>query len=140
MPVKGIPKVSIPRNGLGAYVVPCRQITIQYCNWGGSSNGIRQLLTSGKLNNIASKKPSIVFDVKEKSGHPTLKFYYNNDVVKDVDIRNLDQSEIIKQINEYSQNSGNPLFKFNHKVKSINESVRGVWSPMHLNKDNRHKI
>lgn len=140
MPVKAIPKLSIARNGVGAYVLPCHRITVQYCNWGGSSHGVRELLKSGTINDVASKKSNIYFDVCKRKGHPQLKFFYNNDKSKEIDIRNLEKSEIINKINEYSQNSGAPLFKYNHKVMSINESVRGIWSPMHLHKDNRHKI
>ncbi|ODV68866.1 hypothetical protein HYPBUDRAFT_147398 [Hyphopichia burtonii NRRL Y-1933] len=140
MPVKAIPKTSLARNGVGAFVVPCHRVTVQYCNWGGSSNGVRELLKSGKLNKVASTKPQIVFDIVKRSGHPQLKFHYNNDVVKDVDVRNLKDSEVLKKLHEHSQSSGNPLYKYNHKVKSVNESVRGIWSPLHVFKENRHKI
>lgn len=140
MPVKAIPKISIARNGVGAFVQPCHRISIQYCNWGGSSHGIRQLLKNGQLNQIASSRPNIYFDVLKRKGHPQLKFYYNNDAVKEVDIRNLEQSEIVAKIAEHSQNSGNAPQKFNQRVLSLNESVRGIWSPMHTHKDNRHRI
>lgn len=140
MPVKGIPKVSISRNGLGAFVLPCHRVKIQYCNWGGSSTGVRHLLSSGTLNKIATEKPGIFFEVVKKAGPPKLTFHYSPDKTRDVDVRNMDLKLLIKTVNEYSQASGNPLFKWNHKVISDNESVRGVWSPLHLPKDARHRI
>ena len=64
------------------------------------------------------------FEIKQLRGHPKLIFHYNNNVTKEVEIKNIKQNEIIKTLTEYSQRSGNELFKFNHKVKSINDSVR----------------
>ncbi|CUM52144.1 uncharacterized protein AC631_04064 [Debaryomyces fabryi] len=140
MPVKAIPKVSISRNGVGAYVLPCHRISVQYCNHGGSSSGIRDLLASGSLNSMASAKSKIYFDITKQKGHPNLVFHYNNDHTNQVSIANLPASEIMNKINEHSQATGNKLFKWNHKVLSINESVRGIWSPLHTAKENRHKI
>ena len=140
MPVKAIAKTSIARNGVGAYITPCHKITVQYCNWGGSSTGMRQLLKSGQMNSVAANKKSVFFEIEKQSGHPTLKFHYNNDVIKEVPVANLNAGEIVKKIQEYSQRSGAPLLKYNHKVLSINDSVRGVWSPLHTPKSHRHKI
>lgn len=140
MPVKAIPKVSIARNGVGSFVLPCHKIKVNYCNWGGSSKGIRELLQAGEINKLGASKKSIFFEIAKRSGHPSIEFHYNNDTVKDIPIKNLESSEVLKKINEYSQASGADLFKWNHKVLSNNESVRGIWSPLHLSKDNRHKI
>lgn len=140
MPVKAIPKVALARNGVGAFIVPCHRVTLQYCNWGGSSLGVRQLLKSGKLNEIAAQKPSIYFEIIKRNGHPQLKFHYNNDAVKEIDVRNLCETDVIKKLDEHAQNSGNAPFRWNHKVMSVNESVRGIWSPLHVTKENRHKI
>lgn len=141
MPVKAIPKVSIARNGLGTYVTPCFKITIQYCNWGGSSKNLRKILSNGKLNEfIKNDKNDIFFEIKKIRGHPKLIFNYNNGINKEIEIKNLKEHEILNKINEFSSRSGNELFKFNHKVKSINDSVRGIWSPLHTPKDHRHKI
>ncbi|WLF79225.1 39S ribosomal protein L51, mitochondrial [Lodderomyces elongisporus] len=142
MPVKAIPKLSIARNGVGAYVQPCSKVVLQYCNWGGSSNGLRQLLTSGKLNHLAKEKPHTVFEIKRNPGHPKLVFHYNNakQTVSEIEVKNLNEGQILNKISEYIQRSGNELFKNNHKVVSQNESVRGIWSPLHVPKDHRYKI
>lgn len=140
MPIKGISRASTGRNGLGAFVLPCHRIQVQYCNWGGSSKGVRELLTAGKLNKIATSKPEIFFDVVRKAGHPKLTFHYSPQKTREVDVRNMDLKELMSTLDEHSQASGNPLFKYNHKVISENESVRGIWSPLHLPKDARHRI
>ncbi|CAH2355061.1 54S ribosomal protein L51, mitochondrial [[Candida] railenensis] len=140
MPVKAIPKVSVARNGLGSYIVPCHKIRVNYCNWGGSSKGVREILKSGELNQLGLTKKSIFFEVVKRQGHPSVEFYYNNDSVKDIPVKNMEASDVLKKINQFSQASGAELFKWNHKVLSTNESVRGIWSPMHVAKNDRHKI
>ncbi|CAI5757130.1 unnamed protein product [Candida verbasci] len=138
--VKAIPKVSIARNGLGSYIQPCYKITLQYCNWGGSSQGLRDLLTNGKLNQFALNNLQTIFEIKQQRGHPLLICNYNNNTQHEVEIKNLSDSEIIKKLDEYIQRSGNERFKYNHKVMSDNDSVRGIWSPLFEPKDHRHKI
>ena len=140
MPVKAVARTSIARNGLGAYVLPCNKLTLQYCNWGGSSLGMRQLLTNGQLNKIATQKPQVTFEILKRQGHPKLIFRYNDDKVTEVDVRNMQNHEIVEKINEYIQRSGNELFKCNHKVVSENDSVRGIWSPLHAPKGHRFNI
>lgn len=140
MPVRAIPKVSIARNGVGTYVQPCHKITIQYCNWGGSSRGVREVLANGTINSFALKNSNIAIEITKKSDHPNVKFNYNNDKTTEVDVKNLDGKNVLSTLKEYSQRSGNDLFKYNHKVLSNNESVRGIWSPLHVHKQDRFKI
>lgn len=146
MPVKAIPRVSIGRNGLGSFVPSCNKITIQYCNWGGSSSSLRKILNNGELNNYMKIKSNIFFEIKQNRGHPKLIFNYSGNGIDNgnkeeiIDIKNLKDVEIFKKLDEFSSRSGQDLFKFNHKVKSINDSVRGIWSPLHTPKDHRHKI
>lgn len=140
MPVKAIAKTSVARNGVGAFVRPCHRVVVQYCNWGGSSSGLRDLLASGKLNEVANKDKDIFWEVKKLAGHPKAVFHYNNDNTNEVSLANLKQLEILQKLSEYSQRSGADLFKYNHKVMSNNDSVRGIWSPMHEPKGHRHRI
>lgn len=141
MPVKAIPKVSRPANGIGNFIRPCYKVTLQFCNWGGSSQGLRDFLSTKKpLEKFASENSDTMFEIKQKVGHPQLIFHYNNGVSQSVDVRNHSVPALNKQLWEGLQRSGNPLFKFNHKVKSENESVRGIWSPLHEDKSNRFKI
>lgn len=142
MPVKAIPKASIARNGVGAFVKPCYRVTVQYCNWGGSSQGVRDLLSDPKqlFQRFAGQNKETVFEIVKKNGHPQLMFHYNNGSSNAVDVRNKDAVGVTKTLQEHLRRSGNALFKFNHKVMSNNESVRGVWSPLHVAKEHRHKI
>lgn len=142
MPVKAISKASIARNGVGSFVKPCFKVTVQYCNWGGSSQGVRDFLTHHKknLHKVANENKDTMFEVIKRNGHPQIVFHYNTGAQNAVDVRNQSVDQVSKTIWEHIQKSGNAPFKFNQKVMSNNESVRGIWSPMHVNKANRHRI
>ena len=142
MPVKAIPKLSIARNGIGAFVKSCHKVTVQFCNWGGSSKGVRELLTesSSRFRRFTTANKDTTFEIVKKSGHPTLIFHYNTGTENSVCVRNLDAKGVLQKLDEHIKRAGNKPFKYNHKVMSINESVRGVWSPFHEPKEHRHKI
>lgn len=142
MPVKAIPKASLARNGLSSYVRPCYRVSLQYCNWGGSSQGVRDFLThpNNLVDKFAQSNKDIVFEIVTKKGHPSLNFYYSNGVQTAVDVKNMKVGEVARKLQEYIRRSGNEPFKYNHKVLSNNESVRGIWSPFHTAKEDRHRI
>ncbi|CAL9727594.1 large ribosomal subunit protein mL43 [Monosporozyma unispora] len=137
MVVKGITnRFSIARNGYGeSFIHPCRKIIIQYCNWGGSSQGIRDFLVSERLNGIASRHKQIEFEVIKKSGHPVITGFYNNGRNKPICVRNMDPIEINKKLEILMNSSGDILRRWtkNDNVRSLNKSVRGIWSPFHGN-------
>ncbi|KAG7666322.1 MRPL51 [[Candida] subhashii] len=140
MPIKAIPKLSVARNGVGAFVNPCYKVIVQYCNWGGSSQGLRDVLANKQLGKIADQHKGTVFEVTKRSGSPKLIFHYNNKTQQTVDVARLNEGEVVDKINDYIRRSGNNLFKCNHKVISNNDSVRGIWSPLYTPKGHRFKI
>ncbi|OBA20154.1 hypothetical protein METBIDRAFT_45237 [Metschnikowia bicuspidata var. bicuspidata NRRL YB-4993] len=142
MPVKAIQKLSLARNGIGAFVKPCHKITVQFCNWGGSSQGVRDLLVDPekRFQKFTTSNKDTMFEIVKKSGHPMLTFHYSTGKNSVVDVKNLVPTDIVAKLDEYIKRGGNNLFKFNHKVMSENESVRGVWSPFHEAKEHRHRI
>lgn len=144
MPVKAISAVATVRNGVGAFTKPCIKVSLQYCNWGGSSQGVRDFLVAqsqrNSLRGLAAEHKETVFEICKRAGHPQFTFHYGNGQKNTVDVRNLKRDEVLKKLTEYILRSGNPLFKYNHKVMSSNESVRGIWSPLHVHKNDRHRI
>ncbi|GMM52263.1 mitochondrial 54S ribosomal protein [Starmerella bacillaris] len=140
MPVKAIPVVgSVLRNGVGAFVHPCKRITLRFCNWGGSSKGMRELLRT-QLKDIAAKDPKIEFNVLQESGHPVIQGEYTNGVKKTICVRNKNPTEILEKLTFIKDCGGTKLKKYKRAVESTNESVRGVWSPFHVEKEYRFKI
>lgn len=50
---------------------------------------------------------------------------------KAVCVRNLEKGQILKKAELLRDASGEKLKRVNKPVRSWNESVRGVWSPLH---------
>jgi large subunit ribosomal protein L43 len=46
-------------------------------------------------------------------------------------MRNLEKDQILKKLNMLKEASGERLKRVRKPVSSINESVRGIWSPFH---------
>lgn len=135
MVVKGITgRYSVARNGVtDSFIFPCKKISIQYCNWGGSSQGIRNFLVSERLNDLAKKYKHIEFEIVKKSGHPVITGWYTNGRNKPICVRNLEPNEIDKKLRLLIDSSGDILRRWtkNDNIRSLNKSVRGIWSPFH---------
>lgn len=139
MPIKPIPRLPILRNGVGAFVLPCKRITLQFDKCGGSSKGLRDFLKK-RLDQYASSNPKIEFKIVEKAGHPVIKGEYINGREKAICIRNLNIDNVQNKLNLLRESSGEQLRHTKSKVESLNESIRGIWSPLHVDPTKRHKI
>ncbi|KAH3663567.1 hypothetical protein OGAPHI_004968 [Ogataea philodendri] len=133
-------QVSRARNGIGAFVHPCRRIVITYCNFGGSSQGTRDFLRT-RLKSFAEQYPHIHFNVLEKPGfHPVLRAEYTDGLDKQICVRKWDVNVVENKLKLLVNSSGRKLSKPKQLVKSLNKSVRGIWSPFHVDPSQRHKV
>ncbi|KAI5305817.1 39S ribosomal protein L51, mitochondrial, partial [Ascosphaera atra] len=57
--------------------------------------------------------------------------HYINGREKAVCVRNMEMEQILKKANLLKVASGEKLKKVKKPVFSVNESVRGIWSPFH---------
>ncbi|CCH44640.1 hypothetical protein BN7_4209 [Wickerhamomyces ciferrii] len=117
----------------------CKRIILQFDKTGGSSKGLREFLRR-RLENYATSNPKIEFKIIEKAGHPVIKGEYINGREKAICIRNLNIDIIQQKLNLLRESSGAQLTRTKGKVTSLNESIRGIWSPLHVDPKNRHKI
>lgn len=152
MVVKGVLHNSVARNGVASFILPCYKVQLNFCNWGGSSQGMREFLTSDKFTQIAREYPQVQFEIIKKSGHPVLKGFYgsnNTDYnlsnkdnkshirsnstanIKPICVKNLTSKDITQKLSIILSSSGTALKKHNYNVESLNDSIRGVWSPLH---------
>ncbi|CCG84476.1 protein of unknown function [Taphrina deformans PYCC 5710] len=129
MPIQVIPQVAKARNGLGAFILQCKNIEFGYCEWAGSSRGLNRFLQT-KLPRFAAQNSQINFSVtKRPHSHPIVRGTYINGREKVICVRNMDESEILQKCELLKNSSGNKLKRRRHPVESSNESVRGIWSP-----------
>ncbi|GMM32053.1 mitochondrial 54S ribosomal protein [Martiniozyma asiatica (nom. inval.)] len=136
-----LPQVTQARNGVGAFVYPCKRVTLTYCNFGGSSAGMREFLRL-RLKGFAAQYPEVEFRVLEKTGkHPVLKGEYSReDLTKQICARKWNIDVIENKLKLILNSSGKNLSKVKNSVESNNESVRGVWSPFYVHPNHRFKI
>ncbi|GME99974.1 unnamed protein product [Ambrosiozyma monospora] len=138
-----IQQVSKARNGVGAFIRPCKKVTLTYCNFGGSSKGIRDFLRL-RLANFTKQYPEIQFQVLQKPGfHPVIKGEYigsDANVGKQICVKNWNIDVVENKLKLLVNSSGKQLKKPKQNVKSLNESVRGIWSPFHVDPAHRYKI
>jgi large subunit ribosomal protein L43 len=92
------------------------------------------------LKDIVKDSSQIEFVVSKEKGHPIVKGEYGNGREKVICVRNMEPREIIEKIQLLKNSSGSRLQKYIHPVHSTNPSVRGVWSPFHVPKENRFRI
>lgn len=133
-------QVSRARNGVGAFVVPCKRVTLTYCNFGGSSEGMRTFLRQ-KLQTVASANPGVEFKVVHKPGsHPVISGEYTSGAAKQICVRKWNADVIQNKLAVVLNSNGARARKPQNSVESQNESVRGVWSPFYVDPAHRFKI
>jgi large subunit ribosomal protein L43 len=119
------------QNGVGAFILQCKRIDFHYCDWAGSSRGMVDFLKHD-LARFAKQNPQIEITVSPRPNkHPLVTGHYINGGQKPVSVRNLTKSEIMEKANLVRNASGEKLKRVNKPVTSLNESVRGIWSPFH---------
>ncbi|PGH03242.1 hypothetical protein AJ79_07437 [Helicocarpus griseus UAMH5409] len=131
MPIQGIPTVAASRNGVGAFILQCKRLDFHYCDWAGSSRGMNLFLKQ-TLPSFAAANPQIEIRVSPRpKKHPVIKGFYINGREKAICVRNMEKEQILAKANLLKEASGEKLKRVRKPVASLNESVRGIWSPYH---------
>jgi len=136
---------------VGAFILQCKRLDFHYCDWAGSSKGMKYVLPPlfavalcdanayllslflrDTLPRFAKANPSVEITVSPRPRkHPVIKGTYINGREKAICVRNLEPNSILQKAILLRDASGEKLRKETKPVKSINDSVRGIWSPYH---------
>ncbi|KAF2011478.1 hypothetical protein BU24DRAFT_282113 [Aaosphaeria arxii CBS 175.79] len=136
MPVSAINTVAKARNGVGAFILQCKKLDFHYCDWAGSSRGMNAFIKSS-LPAFAARNPQIEISVSPRPNkHPVIVGHYINGRQKAICVRNMTNHEVKEKALLLRDASGDKLKKVTKPVTSLNESVRGIWSPFHGSKIN----
>ncbi|ORY15333.1 thioredoxin-like protein [Clohesyomyces aquaticus] len=131
MPVAALRTLAKPQNGVGAFILQCKRLDFHYCDWAGSSRGMVDFIKRD-LAKFAKQNPQIEITISPRPHrHPVIKGHYINGMDKPVCVRNMARAEIMEKANLLRNASGEKLKRVNKPVTSLNESVRGIWSPFH---------
>lgn len=85
------------------------------------------------LAKFAKANPAIEITVSPRPHkEPVIKGHYINGRTKAICVRNLEREQILQKAQLLRDASGERNRRtINKPVKSLNESVRGIWSPFH---------
>ena len=84
------------------------------------------------LPKFAKENPQIVITVSPRPRkHPVIKGHYINGREKAICVRNLEVNQILQKADILRNASGEKQKRVTKPVKSLNESVRGIWDPFH---------
>lgn len=84
------------------------------------------------LPKFAAKHPEIEISVSPRpQKHPVVIAHYINGNTRPVCLKKLDQNQILNKIELLRDSTGETNKRVNKPVRSLNESVRGIWSPYH---------
>lgn len=85
-----------------------------------------------QLSAFAKKNPSIEMIVSPKPHqHPKIIGHFVNGKTREMCVKNMTPEQVKEQVVAMRDASGEKLVKLNKPVTSLNESVRGIWSPFH---------
>ncbi|KAL8311604.1 hypothetical protein RB597_002288 [Gaeumannomyces tritici] len=131
MTITPLQRVSVGRNGVGAFIMQCKKLEFHYCDWAGSSKGMNQFIKS-HLPAFAAKHPQIEITVSPRpSKHPVITGHYINGRSKPICVRNLEANQILQKVEILRDSDGEKNKRYSKPVTSINLGVRGIWSPYH---------
>ncbi|KAK4971851.1 39S ribosomal protein L51, mitochondrial [Elasticomyces elasticus] len=129
MPLQALRSVAKSQNGVGAFILQCKRLDFHYCDWAGSSKGMK---CAPLMNAFARQNPQIEITISPRPRkHPVIRGTYINGREKAVCVRNMEKEQVLEKANLLRDASGEKLRKVTKPVKSLNESVRGIWDPFH---------
>ncbi|KAJ1861424.1 39S ribosomal protein L51, mitochondrial [Coemansia sp. RSA 1722] len=121
-----------PKNGVGAFIFPCRKLVFNYCERSGSSKSMMEYLQKQAIK-FAQENPQIEVVVQPRpSKHPVIRAFYTNGHQKTKCVRKCVVDEIPEVVKSLRDHSGHKLRKWNRYVISDTPSVRGIYSPFHV--------
>nr|POF21108.1 54s ribosomal protein l51, mitochondrial [Quercus suber] len=110
MPVQALRSVAKSQNGVGAFILQCKRLDFHYCDWAGSSRGMKS-------------NPGIEITVSPRPAkHPVIRGSYINGREKVIDCRNITPNEIAQKVELLRNANGEKLKRTRKPVKSLNES------------------
>ncbi|CAG9315858.1 unnamed protein product [Blepharisma stoltei] len=112
-------------------VFQLRLVKLQFCDWGGSSQGVRDLFKTQLVEDWIDRNPGMTFEAyMRRSRHPYIYTQYINGWTRTLSIRNMKPEEIMDVLEQARNQIGHHAYKHaGNKVISTNTSIQGPWMP-----------
>jgi large subunit ribosomal protein L43 len=103
------------------------KLTLNYCQFGGSSRGVRKFLRYG-LTDFANANPQVLITAQPRNyKHPSATGHYINNKTKSIGLRKMSPKEVTEVVNELRNTSGRKMTKINYIRQTETPSVQGEW-------------
>lgn len=104
-----------------------KKLVVRYCDWGGSSRGMREFIQS-HLPSFEKSNPQVEVVIEMMRGKlPHLRGYYRCPTVRMVDSRNVDPKDILLQAIRLRNALGLKVTKLKTRHVITTRSVQGTW-------------
>ncbi len=101
------------------------QLSIRYCEHGGSSSILREFLSSGRIISFARENPSVTILVKPRNGHhPYIQGHYLTGRDKQICIKNEPTRRIYEVLTMLNNSSGRKIKKIEKPIVTQTPSVQ----------------
>ncbi|CAN7052434.1 unnamed protein product [Brassica rapa subsp. trilocularis] len=105
-----------------------QKLVVSYCNWGGSSRGIRAFMES-ELPALIEKNPQLEVATELSRGqHPYLKGIYRNRNERVVCVKNMDPEQVLLNATRLRNSLGRKVVKLRTRHVTKHPSVQGTWT------------
>lgn len=116
-------------------VFQLRKLSVYFCDFGGSSAGIRDAMGSPSLKQFMSDNPHIEFNfILKRNHHPFVTGAYINGYLKDIPLRSLQPEAILDVVKSLRNQLGRKsLSASGTRTYHPIHSVQGKWMPNMFN-------
>ena len=106
-----------------------KNMRLYFCDFGGSSLGVRDFLKSPQLVDFVSKNEHLNLEIFLRRGHhPYVSSTYVNGYVKDQPLRGMEEDHVLQEFQKFNNSFGRQALKHNSiKVTTSRRSVQGGW-------------
>ncbi|XP_057832627.1 large ribosomal subunit protein mL43 [Cryptomeria japonica] len=105
-----------------------KKLVVRYCDWGGSSRGMREFIES-QLPTFKQQNPQLeVVPLLKRGKHPHLRGYYRDKTVRIDCVKNMDPEDILLRAMRFRNALGAEVRKLKNRHMTKNRSVQGTWT------------